>query len=148
MPGKASIGDYVWNDLNRNGLQEEGEPGPANVRMQLYARNASGGLTPLGDTFTEGNGLYRFFNLTPANNIGCGCIDLTALCSLRRMQAATTLSIRTWVLPVPAATTVVLVCDPERRRTEDRPGRGLLHTVKAHPLLYLHRHSRLNTTTS
>ena len=33
--------------------------------MQLYARNASGGLTPLGDTFTEGNGLYRFFNLTP-----------------------------------------------------------------------------------
>ena len=65
MPGKASIGDYVWNDLNRNGLQEEGEPGLANVRMQLYARNASGSLTPLGDTFTNGNGLYRFFNLTP-----------------------------------------------------------------------------------
>ena len=33
--------------------------------MQLYARNASGSLTPLGDTFTKGNGLYRFFNLTP-----------------------------------------------------------------------------------
>ena len=65
MPGKASFGDYVWNDLNQNGIQDDGEPGLANVRMQLYARNASGGLTPLEDTFTDGNGLYRFFNLTP-----------------------------------------------------------------------------------
>ena len=45
--------------------RREGEPGLANVRMQLYVRNASGSLEPMEDTFTDSNGSYRFFNLTP-----------------------------------------------------------------------------------
>ena len=105
MPGKASLGDYVWNDLNQNGIQEDGEPGLPNVRMQLYARNASGGLTPLGDTFTEGNGLYRFFNLTPGEQYRVRVYRPDGFVSPRRMQAATISSIRTWVLPVLPAIT-------------------------------------------
>ena len=64
-PGTGSIGDFVWNDLNRNGLQDTGEPGLANVRLELYYRNTSGSLSPLGDGYTDANGLYKFLNLTP-----------------------------------------------------------------------------------
>ncbi len=34
MP-KASIGDYVWDDVNRNGIQDENESGVANVEVIL-----------------------------------------------------------------------------------------------------------------
>ena len=64
-PGTGSIGDFVWNDLNRNGLQDTGEPGLANVRLELYYRNTSGSLSQLGDGYTGANGLYKFLNLTP-----------------------------------------------------------------------------------
>jgi hypothetical protein len=33
----ATLGDRVWNDLNRNGLQESGEPGLPGVRVDLLA---------------------------------------------------------------------------------------------------------------
>ena len=32
----ASLGNYVWKDLNRNGVQESGEPGIENVSVTLY----------------------------------------------------------------------------------------------------------------
>ena len=105
MPGKASIGDYVWNDLNQNGIQEDGEPGLANVRMQLYARNASGGLTPLGDTFTDGNGLYRFFNLTPGEQYRVRVYRPDGYLFTVPDTGSDDLSTRTWVLPVPTAAT-------------------------------------------
>ena len=50
---------------NRNGLQDTGEPGLANVRLELYYRNTSGSLSQLGDGYTGANGLYKFLNLTP-----------------------------------------------------------------------------------
>jgi len=30
---KASIGDFVWDDINRNGIQDENESGVANVEV-------------------------------------------------------------------------------------------------------------------
>jgi hypothetical protein len=56
----ASIGDFVWNDLNGNGLQDAGEPGIPNVTVQLLG---SDGTTVLGTTTTDGSGNYSFTNL-------------------------------------------------------------------------------------
>jgi len=58
----VAIGDWVWNDLNRNGIQDPGEPGLANVTVELYE-----GLTDVlvGSTTTNTNGYYIFQNQLP-----------------------------------------------------------------------------------
>ncbi|MBV6523040.1 MAG: hypothetical protein MNPFHGCM_03207 [Gemmatimonadaceae bacterium] len=54
--GTGSIGDFVWNDLNANGIQDAGEPGLAGVTVTLSgAGNAS--------TITAANGSYAFAGL-------------------------------------------------------------------------------------
>lgn len=62
-PQLGSIGDRVWNDFNRNGIQEGGEPGVANISVIL--RDCAG--NPLRTTTTDANGLYLFTGL----NAGC-----------------------------------------------------------------------------
>jgi hypothetical protein len=52
----STIGDFVWDDLNGNGIQEAGEPGIPGVTVILY--NATG--NPLGQTVTDINGHYAF----------------------------------------------------------------------------------------
>ncbi|MEZ4664291.1 MAG: SdrD B-like domain-containing protein, partial [Caldilineaceae bacterium] len=57
----ASLGDRVWFDLNANGLQEAGEPGAANVRVQLLDAQ----FAPTGQSVrTDANGRYLFDNLS------------------------------------------------------------------------------------
>ncbi len=58
---KASIGDFVWADLDGDGIQDAGEPGIAGTTVTL--RNSSG--VSLGTTTTDANGLYSFTNLSP-----------------------------------------------------------------------------------
>jgi SdrD B-like domain len=57
---KASLGDRVWNDLNKDGKQDAGEQGIAGVTVNLYAAN---GTTLLGTTKTDAFGNYIFTNL-------------------------------------------------------------------------------------
>ncbi len=57
----ASLGDFVWNDLNANGIQEAGEPGINGVTVELF--NGSG--VSQGTTTTAGGGLYSFTGLIP-----------------------------------------------------------------------------------
>ncbi|MFN8291754.1 MAG: SdrD B-like domain-containing protein [Chitinophagaceae bacterium] len=57
---KASLGDFVWNDLNNNGIQDAGEPGIAGVTVTLYAAD---GTTVLATTTTDAIGNYQFTNL-------------------------------------------------------------------------------------
>ena len=57
------LGNLVWNDLNKNGLQEKGEPGFPNVKVNLYFEN---------DTFvksskTDIKGHYSFYGLESGN---------------------------------------------------------------------------------
>jgi hypothetical protein len=59
----AQIGDFVWEDLNANGLQDTGEPGLANVPVILYNCN---GIS-LDTINTQSNGSYLFDNLVPGN---------------------------------------------------------------------------------
>jgi hypothetical protein len=56
----SSIGDKVWNDLDRDGIQDAGEPGIQNVTVQLLGSN---GTTVLGTTTTNASGIYSFTNL-------------------------------------------------------------------------------------
>jgi uncharacterized repeat protein (TIGR01451 family) len=58
---RAAIGDFVWNDLDADGIQDGGEPGISNVTVTL--RNASSNAVAV--TLTDTNGLYAFTNLSP-----------------------------------------------------------------------------------
>ncbi len=43
-------GDFVWNDSNKNGLQDSGEAGVNGVRIELYRDNGDGVTDPSTDT--------------------------------------------------------------------------------------------------
>ena len=58
----ASIGDYVWTDINKNGIQDSGELGVFGITVKLYAGTS---ITALATTTTDSNGKYLFDNLTP-----------------------------------------------------------------------------------
>jgi uncharacterized repeat protein (TIGR01451 family) len=58
----AELGDYVWYDINGNGLQDGGEPGLANVQVTLTIRYPNGSQTKMV-TRTDSSGRYRFANL-------------------------------------------------------------------------------------
>lgn len=55
----GSIGDFVWEDDNGNGIQDSGEPGKGGVTVTLldYA------MFPIASTTTDGNGSYSFGQL-------------------------------------------------------------------------------------
>jgi fimbrial isopeptide formation D2 family protein len=64
----ATIGDFVWEDLDRDGIQDAGEPGVNGVTVTL----TGGNLPPLGLTMTTTNdpsggapGWYEFTGLQP-----------------------------------------------------------------------------------
>ena len=40
QPADASLGDFVWEDWNANGIQDEGEPGIGGVIVRLFDRLA------------------------------------------------------------------------------------------------------------
>ena len=49
----ASIGDFVWEDMNRNGVQDNGEPGVAGVTVNL--KDGTGAI--VGTMTTDGSGV-------------------------------------------------------------------------------------------
>ena len=57
----GSIGDWIWLDLDEDGLQDAGETGIANVTISLY----DGSDNLLASTSTDGSGNYLFSNLNP-----------------------------------------------------------------------------------
>ena len=59
---RASLGDFVWNDTNANGIQDAGEPGIKNVTVTCTPP-----ALPLATTTTNANGLYTFTGLTPGS---------------------------------------------------------------------------------
>ena len=62
----ASLGDFVWEDLNGNGIQNIGEPGIANVEVNLTGTDIDGNTVDI-ITFTDANGEYLFDDLVPGN---------------------------------------------------------------------------------
>ena len=60
-PEKAAIGDRVWLDTNRNGIQESGESGVDGVTVYLFDVNDR----KIATTQTANGGHYLFGNLAP-----------------------------------------------------------------------------------
>jgi hypothetical protein len=58
----STMGDRVWNDLDRDGIQDTNEPGMANVTVNLLDANDKILQTTLSDAF----GYYQFANISPA----------------------------------------------------------------------------------
>jgi len=58
----ARIGDFVWLDVNGNGVQDEGEVGVEGIIVELLPKD---GDIPLALTATDANGLYEFVGLSP-----------------------------------------------------------------------------------
>ena len=55
-PRPYLIGDFVWNDLDRDGIQDPGEPGIAGVVVQLVDENGF----VIATAVTDGSGFYQF----------------------------------------------------------------------------------------
>ncbi|MDB6153181.1 MAG: repeat-containing protein, partial [Chthoniobacteraceae bacterium] len=58
----SRIGDFVWNDLNDNGIQDPGEPGIDGVTVTLKS-----GTDVVATTVTSGGGAYSFIKLLAGN---------------------------------------------------------------------------------
>jgi hypothetical protein len=69
----GSIGDFVWWDINKNGIQDAGEPGIQGVTVNLYNNGTCTG-SPVATTTTNANGGYTFSNL----GTGTYCIEIPA----------------------------------------------------------------------
>ncbi|MGE5438485.1 MAG: SdrD B-like domain-containing protein [Bacteroidota bacterium] len=63
IPEKGSIGDFVWNDENKNGIQDYDEPGVPNVTVLLYSSNNTN--LSIAQRTTDYHGKYLFTNLNP-----------------------------------------------------------------------------------
>jgi hypothetical protein len=60
-PCSGFLGDFVWEDLNGNGIQDTGEPGIAGVQMILK----DSGNNVIATTTTDSSGHYFFMGLCP-----------------------------------------------------------------------------------
>ncbi len=60
---RPDIGDYIFHDLNANGVQDAGEAGLAGVTVELYT--AAGALA--GSTVSNASGYYRFVSVDPGS---------------------------------------------------------------------------------
>jgi len=61
-PQTGSIGDLVWNDTNKNGIQDKGENGSKGGGVELLG---SDGKTVVKQTKTDSRGTYLFSGLQP-----------------------------------------------------------------------------------
>lgn len=59
--GLAMLGDYVWEDMNRNGIQDLGEPPLKNILIELYDANK----IYLSSTTSDSLGKYLFSGISP-----------------------------------------------------------------------------------
>ncbi|MBN1977867.1 MAG: hypothetical protein JW918_10730 [Anaerolineae bacterium] len=60
----GAIGDYVWNDLDGDGVQDAGEPGIPGVTVYLCTSATCNSGTAIATDVTDGSGLYLFEALT------------------------------------------------------------------------------------
>ncbi|HUT92490.1 MAG TPA: SdrD B-like domain-containing protein, partial [Thermoguttaceae bacterium] len=82
--GTGVIGEFVWNDLNADGIQQVGEPGVENVEVELFDAGpdglyGGGDDVSMGTDATDTNGFYGFGGLPAGtyylefSNLPAGC---------------------------------------------------------------------------
>ncbi len=68
-----SLGDYVWLDLDKDGVQDDGENGVEGVTVRLFAdANADGvpdASLPIAIKTTDASGKYLFTDLAPSSYV-------------------------------------------------------------------------------
>lgn len=69
-----SLGDFVWEDIDGDGLQGAGEPGLPGVLVDLYAGACPPNGSPLASQTTDGQGVYQFVGLAS----GVYCVQVAA----------------------------------------------------------------------
>ncbi|MEE9493196.1 MAG: ELWxxDGT repeat protein [Gammaproteobacteria bacterium] len=62
-PGTAAFGDFVWNDLNGDGIQDASETGIPGISIELQSCSGQA----INTTTTANNGSYSFANLAPGS---------------------------------------------------------------------------------
>ncbi len=129
---KVSVGDYVWWDLDRDGIQDSSEKGISNVTLSI--RKADG--SPVVDvdgkavttTKTDRNGKYSFNNLPPGQYTVSVVSPRGFLPTLARVGTDVSIDSSTR-----SATSVNLTTDGQRDPTLDfgffKPSRGESVTV-------------------
>ncbi len=65
-PKKVTIGDMVWDDLNANGIMDDGEPGIEDVKVQLIGTTLDGVFINQ-ILYTDMDGKYKFTDLDPGD---------------------------------------------------------------------------------
>ncbi len=70
----ASLGNFVWNDTNANGVQEGGEAGIQGVTVELYKNGVL-----VASTSTGVNGEYSFTNLIPGTDYTVDFVPVAGL---------------------------------------------------------------------
>ena len=64
------LGNLVWEDLDADGIADDGEPGIADVTVQLWTADAAGDpVTNIATQVTGPDGKYSFDNLAPGDYI-------------------------------------------------------------------------------
>ncbi|HRK81583.1 MAG TPA: SdrD B-like domain-containing protein [Saprospiraceae bacterium] len=58
---RSGLGDFVWEDIDKDGIQDANEPGVPNIKVRL--KNAAGVV--IDSTFTDAGGRYSFVGLVP-----------------------------------------------------------------------------------
>lgn len=61
----ATIGDFVWNDLNTDGIQNDDEAGIEGITVNLLMVEGPAPMVEIDSTTTDANGLYAFTELQP-----------------------------------------------------------------------------------
>lgn len=90
-PFFGTIGDFVWNDVDGDGVQDTGEAGIDGVTLDLWLDEDNSGTINAGDTFvgtrtTSGGGAYDFTGLVAGNYI----VDVTDTDNVLATYAITT----------------------------------------------------------
>ena len=133
-PPTGQIGDFVWVDTNRNGIQDSGEPGIAGVTVTLSGAasattttNATGGylfsgLTAGSYTVTVGAGIPAGY-LPTANNVGAPNLDSNGspAAVVLATNSSSDLTIDFGYLPAPEQNDD---CDKDRDHKYGKGGRG------------------------
>lgn len=63
-PTPVNIGNFVWDDLDKDGRQDAGEPGLSGVKVKLWDPN---GVTLLDSATTNASGIYALTAPKPGN---------------------------------------------------------------------------------
>ena len=64
----SSIGDYVWEDIDRDGIQDEDEAPVKDITVTLQQKLGDGEWTTIETTVTDKNGLYLFEGLKSSDH--------------------------------------------------------------------------------